>query len=1022
GVSAFENCVSLAYVDLTALRNTGIRAFRGCTALRTVTLTENTKLSKEMFAQSGLVSADIYETVEIPAFCFAQCENLERVTLHNNLIVIGEGAFCQNPALTRFEFGTFRVESIGAQAFYECTELASFTLPDCAVSIGEYALRNCSSLTTLAFGANTELKNLGGALFSGTAIETFTVPAENERYAVSDDGRLLLNAAKDTVLVAATGYDFGEYTLAGYQTVGSSAFSGAKITKLTISDSRTVLSDYAFAWCTELTEVVFPAEEGVLVGAHAFDNSSALVTLTNLNSVKSVGDYAFARTGVKNVTIGANAVYGEGAFFQSALVTVTVGANARFGLGAFQSCTSLSTVNMPEEGGVHFGPVCFAYDTALINVDLSKTDNTIDREAFFGCTALQEARLANVEYLGDYAFAECASLTIVTLPKVVEIGEGAFAKVSESGNAAAISSVVLPSTLRKIGAGAFLGCFYLTEIVLPDSLEELGSQVFALCSNLESVTLPASITEIGEESFLGCEALTSINLGGIQKIGDFAFYSALALENVDLSSVTTVGQYAFFEAPVAGEHRLYNLTQIGDYGFFGSSITGMTALNLETVGYAAFMGNRSLSEFVFGEKIGKVDTLAFNRCTSLETFAYMKDGVKTYEGGINAYARLIDGVLYTVTPEGKLMLTSVPGAKNVETLTVEEGTELIGLAAGNGNTNVTKIVLPDSMKLIENFAFYGYTSLTAVEFRSSVAPVLDTVYATPFNLYQLDSAYYNLCVYTTSGYALVGVEEGDPGYELVHNQFDLFGYELVYYTFIGLAGKYPPVRMILPSNSELSGYDGTVYRAYFGEVANAERSDYVAREKNLIDFIAYAEEIAGLDAITTSHEALVNKALIAMNALKQSGTDFGYTEEAWNALKETVTQAKAEIFALKIANSRKEVRDLQAIISGLPTVYTKDVYDLMKEVETRLAALKEDEREIMDLSNYEALVASYNGSPNPGRPDSESQSGLPAWAIAVIVVGCAAVAGGAVAAVLLVKKKRANVPSQNEEGEDKEIK
>lgn len=1022
GVSAFENCISLAYVDLTALRNTGIRAFRGCKGLRSVTLTENTKLSKEMFAQSGLVSADVYETVEIPAFCFAQCENLERVTLHKNLIVIGEGAFCENPSLTSFEFGTFSVESIGAQVFYECTALTSFTLPDCAVSIGDYALSGCSSLTNLVFGEKTELKNLGGSLFSGTAIETFTVSAGNTRYAVSDDGHLLLNAAKDTVLIAATGYDFGEYTLAGYQTVGASAFSGAKITKLTISDPRTVLSDYAFARCTELTEVVFPAQESVLVGAHAFDNSSALVTLTNLTSVKSVGDYAFARTGVKNVTVGADAVYGEGAFFQSALVTVTVGANTRFGLGAFQRCTSLATVNMPEEGGVHIGPVCFAYDTALINVDLSKTDNAIEREAFFGCTALQEAKLANVEYLGDYAFAECASLAVVTLPKVVEIGEGAFAKVEENGNAAAISALVLPSTLRKIGAGAFLGCFYLTSITVPDSVEELGSQAFALCTNLESVTLPASLTVIGNESFLGCEALTTINLGGIREIGDFAFYSALALENVDLSSVTTVGQYAFYKTPLTGEYALDSLTQIGDYAFFGASLTGMAAPNLETVGYAAFMGNLSLREFVFGDKIGKVDTLAFNRCTSLENFAFMKDGVKTYEGEINAYARLIDGVLYTVTPEGKLMLTSVPGAKNVETLTVVEGTELIGLAAGNGNTNVTKIVLPDSMKIIENFAFYGYTALTEVEFRSSVAPVLDTVYATPFKLYQLDSAYYNLCVQTTSGYALVGVEEGDPGYELVHNQFDLFGYELTYYQFIGLAGKYAPVRMILPSNSELSGYDGTVYRAYFGEVASAERSDYVAREKNLIDFIAYAEKIAQIPAITGSHEALISKAVVAMNALKQSGTEFGYSEEEWKAMLECVTQAKAEIFAVKIANSRKEVRDLQAIISGLPTVYTKDVYNLMKEVETRLAALKEDEREIMDLSNYEALVASYNGSPNPPQPGSESQSGLPAWAVAVIVVGCVLVAGGGVVAVLLVKKKRANAPSQNGEGEDKEIK
>lgn len=1023
GESAFENCIALAYVDLSALRNTGARAFTGCTALKRVRLTENTKLSEAMFARSGLTSVDIYETVEVPAFSFAQCESLATVTLHNDLIMVGEGAFCQNPLLTEVVFqGT--AESIGAQVFYDCGALESITLPDSAVSLGEYCFRDCSALKTLVFGANTSLVRLDGALFAGTALTRFDVPQSNVQYSVSEDGHLLLNGERNTVLIAATGYSYGDYTIpAEYTAIGASAFSGTDIRKLTILGADTLISDYAFAWCDALTEVVFPSGGNISVGAHAFDGDAALTTLTNLAAVGKAGDYAFARTKVNSAQVGENASYGEGAFYQSSLESVTIGANASFGLGAFQSCASLETVTMPQAGGVHFGPVCFAYDTALLTIDLSKTDGRIERESFFGCTALMSADLTGVTEIGDYAFAECSNLENVTMTAVETIGEGAFAQVSEDGSGAAFTSVSLPATLTRIGDGAFLGCAYLESVRIPDSVETVGARAFALCGSLMRVTLPASVKTIGEETFLGCELLSQINLENVEEIGNYAFYSTLALGTADLSSVRTIGEYAFYNSAVGGDITAAALTSVGDYAFVNTTLASFSAPVLARIGYAAFMGNVYLREFTLSSSLESIGTLAFNLCPSLESFSFMQGGDKVFDGKINDYAQLIDGILYTTTAEGKLTLTSVPGGKDFETLDVAEGTELIALAAGNGNPNVTKVVLPDSLKLIGNFAFYGYTGLQTVEFRSVTAPVLEAEYATPFNLYQINSNYYNLCENTTSGLALIGLATTDPGYTLLHNQFDLFGYELMYYTFIGLVGKYEPIEMILPANEDLYGYDSIVYLAYFGEQSDAARSDYVARERELVLFLEYAEQIAKIDTVTMGDEKLVNNAVSAMNALTQSGTDYGYTQEAWDELRAKVTSAKERLSELRIANSRKEVRDLQAVIDALPTEYTQSVYDLMKEVETRLAALTEDERLIMDLTNYNALVDSYNqslGQDTPpqggGTPSEPAGNGLPGWAIAVIVVGCAlVVAAAAVTAVVIKKKKSAEAENNNKE-------
>lgn len=68
---------------------------------------------------------------------------------------------------------------------------------------------------------------------------------------------------------------------------------------------------------------------------------------------------------------------------------------------------------MPVDGNVHFGKDCFAYDISLVTIDLSKTDETIEEETFYGCIALKSAILTNVKTIGRYAFADCQSLSRV---------------------------------------------------------------------------------------------------------------------------------------------------------------------------------------------------------------------------------------------------------------------------------------------------------------------------------------------------------------------------------------------------------------------------------------------------------------------------------------------------------------------------------------------------------------------------------------------------------------------------------
>lgn len=869
GRSAFQGCTSLTAVDLTALRNTGESAFEGCTSLASATFTENTKLSRGMFARSGLTSVDLYERIEVPRFCFAQCDELTRVALHNDLVSIGYGAFCENGKLE--EVSMQGVVNIEEQAFYACGALEEIALPDSAVNLGNYAFMDCGKLATVKLGAKTELNNLG-SVFRGTALARFEV-AEGGAYQTGEEGKYLLDKSGETIVFAAlAGLPADLVIGAQYKKIGVSAFSGADITSLTVESSLTEIGDYAFAGCEELVTVVLPADGVKSIGRHAFNNAGKLENIDLLNT-KAVGSYAFANSGLKDVVLGDGAEIGEGAFFQSKLVTVTLGANSTFGLGAFQNCKSLTTVNMPAAGGVRFGSACFSGDSLLVTLDFTKVSGTIEQEAFYGCTSLKgydsKIDLAEVTEVGDYAFADCGSIEAVIMPKVVKLGQSAFGRYEqESGAAPAIQAIALPDTLKEMGDGVFLGCEQLTSVEIPSSVESFGDYLFAYCVNLQHVTLPDQLTQVGGYWFYGCETLSEINLGNVEKIGDYAFTSATELQTVDISSLKEVGFGAFASSSVTGNITANNLVKVGDYAFQGANILKIEAIALQEIGIAAFQNNRNLGEFVFSDSLSSVGVIAFNGCSRLTSFYTQKSGEKTADGDINAYARLESGVLYTKLPNGKWQLASVPAGLNAQTLTVAEGTVSVAFYAGNANENVTAIVLPDSLKLIGGYAFYGYKNLKSVQFNSFTAPVMET---NPSD---------------------TELSPNDPGYELLHNQFGLFGFELYYFNFIDMLGKKEPIAMILPANEGIVGYDAIVYQGYFGKVENAERSDYVAKDANLSAFLDYAQQIVKLDKITFADERLINNAVVALNAIKQDATAYGYTEEEWKALVDAVTSAK----------------------------------------------------------------------------------------------------------------------------------
>ncbi len=951
GVSAFEGCASLDTADLTALRNTGERAFKDCITLRTVTMNENTKLAKAMFVNTALETVDIYEKIQIPDFCFAKCSKLVTVNIHNSLVSINEGAFSECPRLVNFNIEG-SVDTFGNQVFYASTGLTRFVLPDCDVILGNYLFRQCTNLETLVFGANTHIIDIYGVLFQETKLTNFEVNQENPYYTV--DGIYLTNPEKTEIIFAPIGTISGDVVLdAKYTTIGASAFGGADIDSFTINSEQTVeIKKYAFVNST-INKLNISGI--VTIGNHAFYQTESLTTV--VGTLNNIGEYAFAYSGIKNIEISEIATVKEGAFYTSKVEKATIGSGSNIGDGAFQNCAALAEVAILGEGTVHFGAGCFGYCTKLAKIDLSKVDNIIEDETFFGCTALTEANLANVKYIGAYAFADCSNLLTISVPKVIEIGEGAFSKNSETGYAPKFARIELPETLEKLGAGAFLGCEGLIEIIIPEKVNIINEFTFAYCINLMEATLSSNITRLEQYAFAGCQKLDTINLENITYFGDYALGGTVALRDANIANGEYFGQCAFLNSAINIDLVLDHVTYIGVYAFQNAGIKSFSSTSIETIDFGAFEFCANLERISLSDKIISIDALAFDECPLVEK--YLVNGEENAQ--INEYGFVENGILYHNLPNGAYELKAVPGNLNVETLEIKEGTTRIDDFAGNQNKFVKTIVLPDSLKLIGNYAFYDYDNLTTVEFKSVKAPALEDNYNSELAL-----------------------EEGDPGYDLAHKYMDLFDLELYYCTFINLAGKHDPIAMVIPVNADETSYGSIVYELFFGKVENATRSTYTAKEQALKDFIEYAKEIVKIEKVTLSDERIVENAMNSYSTIKQNPVDFGINEADWNNMVDKVTTAYNQIRTMKLSKAPQKVKDLQALIDSLPAVPEVHTIESLKpllaskEVTTKIGTdlnkLKSYERELIDASKYNELVTAYsiydelvaNQEPTPG--------------------------------------------------------
>ena len=187
--------------------------------------------------------------------------------------------------------------------------------------------------------------------------------------------------------------------------------------KVTFLEGTTLISEEAFAACTNLSKVHLPKTTLQMIEFKAFSECFQLYLINLCRPLKSIAGDCFYRCNFKRITLPDSLkILGERAFgSNNNLASV----NIPEGIGIINSkvfhCCAIKQIKLPESLKV-IDFKAFA-SNKFTDIEFPTQLLEISNEAFFKCENLKKIKLpSTIEKIGTDAFGNC-SLTSVDLPK-----------------------------------------------------------------------------------------------------------------------------------------------------------------------------------------------------------------------------------------------------------------------------------------------------------------------------------------------------------------------------------------------------------------------------------------------------------------------------------------------------------------------------------------------------------------------------------------------------------------------------
>ena len=617
----------------------------------------------------------------------------------------------------------YAVTRIGDHAFDGCSALPAIGIPSSVLSIGDRAFAGCTAVKAIAAADDVPFAAASGTITVPAGVTTIGYHAFEGIKAASVDlpytitglvgnpvagcafagsltidancpkyhsaGNLLYDKKTATLIAVPANYDGTTIALpTTVTTIGAEALYGCEnLESVALPDGLTAISDAAFAGCVGIVNLSLPASL-VRIGEKAFLDCAALARVTFAGDVPTAAEDIYA---------GASAV---SSFARETAAGWT--GNAWKG-------RPLVIIRTDEMSGSD----TFSYTEGGITWYFRGADG-----------------IAEIYRAGQTAVASEDPITALTLPTtlgsylVKGIGERALSGLR------GITTVSVPETYEWIGDYAFADCTSLSSVTLASGVKRLGRRPFAN-TNLQTLEIPASVVEIdgnpvAEAALMAEVSVAETNPGFASENGllyDKRLQTLLACPATKTTlslpaSVTAIAEDAFYGCNILSDARV---TANGiTWGF--EIAGGKSVIN------NAFdaTGDVTIPETLCGFPVGDITADAFNSCTGITAFASEAAALTDRNGCLYAD----DGATlvrvpatfvfpYTVTTIRTVASVSertVPGLTDdgmddtTTTSVTNAAQTTVSAVSIAGNRSFASVL--DGVSAIRAFAFYGCNVFT----------------------------------------------------------------------------------------------------------------------------------------------------------------------------------------------------------------------------------------------------------------------------------------------------------------------
>jgi len=600
---------------------------------------KNQKLLRNVVICDGIKS--------ISQEAFYNCNSIETLILPSTLTYIGNGAFAKCELLESIDIPD-TLENLGSEAFRDCKKIESITLTKQVTTIGVDIFVGCDNLSVF---------NYEGTL---TDFIKFNVAKCGMFFKVDKcfiDGEEL----SDNLIIPSD-----------LEYIPNSAFRGCKFIKnVVIPNTVKQIGGAAFYGCSEIESISIP-----FVGKSATEEpSSDTVFGFIFGSVKYEGS-------IETVQYYCQS-YSTKYYIPSKLTKVVI----NFGdvqYGAFYNCKSLVDIEINGVG-------------------------SIGTDAFYNCESLE-----NVYYKGSLT-NWCA----------IEFGNAnsnpmSFAShfyLQSSQDWVELTSITTPAGVNSILPYTFYGFNNVSNIVVSDEVTSIGVKAFENCTSLISLTTPiigGSGNVDYNYSFKGSTLLKNITLTKSNDMVNNAFSSCVNLENVYFNGSIDAWLNMDF-----GNQYSNPMVYADNFYFWDEDeyklISELQISNsLHEIKQYALYGFNNLTTVIIGESVTDIGVGAFGGCANINDLIINSKTIN-FKDNVFINAK-VDNVYYN----GDVGDWTTHGFNNIESTPMSCADKCYMKNSEDDYYVVTKLEIPSLISSVKKFQFYGFKDVTSIIVPTSV--------------------------------------------------------------------------------------------------------------------------------------------------------------------------------------------------------------------------------------------------------------------------------------------------------------